>query len=157
MVDKNIVTAAHSTPFSSETSWSKSSLIGWMGRCDDVLVDHPKGGSPLGTTYSIWKSPRMVLCLRLSPKWCNLSFATDTEGSWCLCLKISHPVSKTCRTVSLCTISRRIIWLSWNPKTDWGTYKVLIQLSQIIRRDIVHRDTVRHVFESKRQIASFRW
>ncbi|CAG8184745.1 unnamed protein product [Penicillium nalgiovense] len=28
-----------------------------------------------------------------------------------------------------------------HPKTDWGTYKVLIQLSQIIRRDIVHRDT----------------
>ena len=35
-----------------------------------------------------------------------------------------------------------------HPKTDWGTYKVLIQLSQIIRRDIVHRDTVRHVFET---------
>jgi hypothetical protein len=34
------------------------------------------------------------------------------------------------------------------PRTDWGTYRVLIQLSQIIRRDIVHRDIVRHIFET---------
>ncbi|KAJ6026388.1 uncharacterized protein N7446_005011 [Penicillium canescens] len=33
-------------------------------------------------------------------------------------------------------------------KTDRGIYQVLIQLGRIIRRDIVHRDVVRHVFET---------
>ena len=33
-------------------------------------------------------------------------------------------------------------------RTDWGIYRVLIQLSQIIRQDIVHRDIVRHIFET---------
>lgn len=33
-------------------------------------------------------------------------------------------------------------------RTDWELYRVLIQLSQIIRRDIVHRDIVRLIFET---------
>jgi hypothetical protein len=33
-------------------------------------------------------------------------------------------------------------------RTDWEIYNVLIQLGQIIRRDIVHRDIVRLIFET---------